>query len=172
VCASPEAPTRALLSRRGRRRFARLARRLLLLGVAVGGGAGAALNAWRDPVIALFTGEPGAVAVLRGPVWALLCAMQPVNGAVFVYDGLLYATQSFAWVRARARNAAGGRQGACDALPVHECFYAMQGRQAGATWVTGQSRTDAMLLLGYAVRRCSTVDLRSLHAEGRLSIVS
>jgi len=29
-----------------------------------------------------------------------------------------------------------------------------------------------MLLLGYAVRRCSTVDLRSLHAEGRLSIVS
>ncbi len=172
VCPALEAPMRALLSRRGRRRFARLARRVLLLGVAVGGGAGAALNAWRDPVIALFTGEPGAVAVLRGPVWALLCAMQPVNGAVFVYDGLLYATQSFAWVRARARNAAGGRQGACDALPVHECFYAMQGRQAGATWVTGQSRTDAMLLLGYAVRRCSTVDLRSLHAEGRLSIVS
>ena len=72
---------------------------MLLLGVAVGGASGAALHAWRDGVIVLFTGEPRAVAILHGPVWGVVCAAQPINGAVFVYDGLLYATQSFAWVR-------------------------------------------------------------------------
>lgn len=71
---------------------------MLLLGVAVGGASGAALHAWRDGVIVLFTGEPRAVSILHGPVWGVVCAMQPINGAVFVYDGLLYATQSFAWV--------------------------------------------------------------------------
>lgn len=29
----------------------------------------------------------------------MLCALQPVNALVFVYDGLLYATRSFAYVR-------------------------------------------------------------------------
>jgi len=169
----------ALLSRQGRRRFARLARRVLLLGVAVGGGAGAALNAWRDPVIALFTGEPGAVAVLRGPVWALLCAMQPVNGAVFVYDGLLYATQSFAWVRARACSAAGGRQWcpATRALPIRESFHAVRGWQSARCTVQVQigcrvpPARDAMRLLGHSVRRCSTVALLGLHAHARSKII-
>ena len=32
-------------------------------------------------------------------VWPLLCSMQVLNAAVFVYDGLIYATQSFAYVR-------------------------------------------------------------------------
>ena len=37
--------------------------------------------------------------LLRTPLWALLCALQPVNSLVFVYDGLLFATQSFAYAR-------------------------------------------------------------------------
>ena len=32
-------------------------------------------------------------------VWPLLCSMQVLNAAVFVYDGLIYATHSFAYVR-------------------------------------------------------------------------
>ena len=32
-------------------------------------------------------------------VWPLLCACQTVNALVFVYDGVLYATQSFAYLR-------------------------------------------------------------------------
>ena len=32
-------------------------------------------------------------------VWPLLCGMQVVNALVFVYDGLIYATQDWAYVR-------------------------------------------------------------------------
>ncbi|KAK9836028.1 hypothetical protein WJX81_007032 [Elliptochloris bilobata] len=99
VLGSRLAPAGPAAHLRDPRRFARLARRVLLLGVLVGGASGAALHAWRDAIIVLFTAEPRAVAALRGPVWVVVCVMQPINGAVFVYDGLLYATQSFAWVR-------------------------------------------------------------------------
>jgi len=37
--------------------------------------------------------------VLRGRLWFFLCLAQPINAGVFVYDGLMYATQSFACAR-------------------------------------------------------------------------
>lgn len=40
-----------------------------------------------------------AGAVLRGRLWFFLCLAQPINAGVFVYDGLMYATQSFACAR-------------------------------------------------------------------------
>lgn len=54
---------------------------------------------YRSTVIAVFSDDPHTVAALSTRLWALLCAFQVVNGATFVYDGLLYALQAFAFVR-------------------------------------------------------------------------
>ena len=37
--------------------------------------------------------------MLRGRLWLVLCAAQPINAAAFVYDGLIYAVQAFAYTR-------------------------------------------------------------------------
>jgi Na+-driven multidrug efflux pump len=63
------------------------------MGLAVGGASAATLWAGEARITAIFTSDPQAVAALRGPLWALLCVAQPINAAVFVYDGLMYATQ-------------------------------------------------------------------------------
>lgn len=74
--------------------------RLLLLGGAFGCAFAAALFALRDAVAAAFTRDPAVVAALVAPeVWRTLCLAQPLNALVFVYDGLVYAFQDFAYVR-------------------------------------------------------------------------
>lgn len=75
-----------------------LARRLLLLGLSVGLVALTVLLAARHPLQRLFTHDVVTLQVVDG-VWLLLALMQPVNAAVFVYDGLLYAMQAFAFKR-------------------------------------------------------------------------
>ena len=75
-----------------------LARRLLLMGLAVGLLALAVLLGLRPQVQRLFTHDSATRRAMDG-VWLLLSLMQPVNAAVFVYDGLLYAMQAFAFKR-------------------------------------------------------------------------
>ena len=76
----------------------RLTVRIAALGVATGVGAAAVMAAYRDGIASLFTRDAAVVGALRD-AWPLLCALQPINATVFVYDGLMYATQSFAFVR-------------------------------------------------------------------------
>jgi Na+-driven multidrug efflux pump len=59
----------------------------------------AAFLAFRDQLIRTFTSDAGATAILRGNIWLMLSLVQPINAGVFCTDGLLYATQSFAFVR-------------------------------------------------------------------------
>ena len=82
-----------------RRAFQWLSGRLLAMGCAVGLLAGALMWANQAWAISLFTRDPATVAVLRGRLWAVLCVAQPINAAVFVYDGLIYAVQAFAYTR-------------------------------------------------------------------------
>ena len=78
----------------------RLTRILAALGLATGLAAALLLLALRDTLAAAFTRHPATRGLLTsGALWPLLCALQPVNSLVFVYDGLLYATRSFAYVR-------------------------------------------------------------------------
>jgi hypothetical protein len=46
----------------------------------------------------MFTGNAETREALRG-VWTILVVAQPINAAVFVYDGFIYASHSFAYVR-------------------------------------------------------------------------
>lgn len=100
---------------------------LAYLGVGTGAIAAGLLGALQRPLSAAFTRD-AAAAVLLAQLWPLLCALQPINAVVFgapapprpratvttpppprpptrprlpptVYDGLLYATRSFSFVR-------------------------------------------------------------------------
>ena len=80
-------------------------RRLVAYGLVVGAVCAAGLWFLRDSIVGLFyapSSSDKATAAVRAAlvaVWPLLCAMQVPNALVFVYDGLIYATQSFAFVR-------------------------------------------------------------------------
>merc|ERR1712070_1236401 len=71
--------------------------RLLALGVVTGVCAAVAMGSLRPQLAGLFTRDAHVKALLY-TAWPLLCALQPINAAVFVYDGLLYATRSFGFV--------------------------------------------------------------------------
>ena len=72
---------------------------LCVLGLGTGVAAGVLLAVLRDPLITVFTRNTATIELLRGPLWVVLCVLQPINALVFVYDGLLYATRSFRYVR-------------------------------------------------------------------------
>lgn len=81
------------------RKFRVLTLRLVGMGLAVGLASAAAIWTNEEHIIALFTSDLETKATLRGRLWFFLCLAQPINAAVFVYDGLMYATQSFACTR-------------------------------------------------------------------------
>ncbi|CAL5227558.1 g10550 [Coccomyxa viridis] len=81
------------------RKFRLLTMRLLGMGLFVGIACGLGIWAAQDRIIHLFTSDAEAIAVLKNKLWAILCLAQPINSGIFVYDGLLYATSSFAWAR-------------------------------------------------------------------------
>lgn len=81
------------------RMFQSLAAQTLLLGIGTGACIGGVFMAFRIGIVATFTSDPETASALPTRLWALLCAFQVVNGATFVYDGLLYALQAFAFVR-------------------------------------------------------------------------
>ncbi len=77
-----------------------LTRRLILLAVSLGCVHMLLFAAFGVQLIGLFTRDTETIRILRGPLWLVLTAAQPVNSAVYVLDGLLYATQSFPFVAA------------------------------------------------------------------------
>ncbi|EIE23957.1 hypothetical protein COCSUDRAFT_62487 [Coccomyxa subellipsoidea C-169] len=81
------------------RNFRVLTLRLVGMGLAVGLASAAAIWTNEESIIALFTSDPETKSTLQGRLWFFLCLAQPINAAVFVYDGLMYATQSFACAR-------------------------------------------------------------------------
>jgi Na+-driven multidrug efflux pump len=56
------------------------------------------LVVYRDPIIAAFTSDAAAITILH-TVWPLLCWMQPINAAIFAFDGLYTATRSWRYIR-------------------------------------------------------------------------
>ena len=62
--------------------------------------AAAGMFLFRDPILDLFNVEnKKATFVLLKSIWPILCAMQVINAAVFVLDGLIYAAHAFRFVR-------------------------------------------------------------------------
>lgn len=76
-----------------------LCRRVLLSGLAIGTAFGIAFFVAQDWLISLFTQSQDTIRILHHILWPLICLVQPLNSLVFVYDGLLYASQSFAYTR-------------------------------------------------------------------------
>ncbi|DBB06548.1 TPA: hypothetical protein ACH3X1_012088 [Trebouxia sp. C0004] len=76
-----------------------LCNRVLLSGLAIGTLCGFGFFVAEDWLISLFTKADVTVDILHNNLWSLLCVVQPLNSLVFVYDGLLYASQSFAFTR-------------------------------------------------------------------------
>ncbi len=72
---------------------------LACLGLFTGVLAGILLWGLRSHLITAFTSHVATRGLLDGPLWLLLCVLQPVNALVFVYDGLLYAVRAFRFVR-------------------------------------------------------------------------
>ena len=50
-------------------------------------------------IILLFTQDQSVIDVLEDKTWLLMVLIQPINSLVFVYDGLMYAAQSFVFIR-------------------------------------------------------------------------
>ncbi|EDQ90639.1 uncharacterized protein MONBRDRAFT_24224 [Monosiga brevicollis MX1] len=75
-----------------------LATQLLCLGFGIGTTVLVILCAARAPIQELFTSDEETLARLRS-TWWLLAGMQPINSLVFVFDGILYAVQAFAYKR-------------------------------------------------------------------------
>jgi Na+-driven multidrug efflux pump len=73
--------------------------RVLNAGLLFGLAAGLVFGIFRRRVIGMFTSDVATIQVLSGGVWGILCLSQPLNGLVFVYDGLMYASQSFTFIR-------------------------------------------------------------------------
>ena len=76
-----------------------LCNRILLSGLAIGTVCGFGFFVAEDWLISLFTKADVTIDILHNNLWSLLCVVQPLNSLVFVYDGLLYASQSFAFTR-------------------------------------------------------------------------
>jgi len=53
----------------------------------------------RDAIIDSFTESKETADILRAGTWNLLVLIQPINSLVFVYDGLMMASQSFVFIR-------------------------------------------------------------------------
>ena len=77
-----------------------LTNRVLMAGLLSGTVAGLVFQLAAAPTISTFTSDPHVAAVLASSgAWAVLAAAQPLNGLLFVFDGLLLATQRFDFIR-------------------------------------------------------------------------
>lgn len=52
-----------------------------------------------DAIMTLFTQDQSVIDILKDRTWTLMVLIQPINSLVFVYDGLMYASQSFVFIR-------------------------------------------------------------------------
>ncbi|PRW58447.1 MATE efflux family [Chlorella sorokiniana] len=82
------------------RHMRRLTARVLWSGGLLGAAAGLGFHLARGSMPHWFTSDPAVVeALLGGGAWTVLALAQPMNGLLFVFDGLMYATQAFRYVR-------------------------------------------------------------------------
>ncbi len=77
-----------------------LSRRLLRLGLCVGIGFFALYYSIETWVVGLFTDQPEITAGLKN-IWFWLAVTQPLNAAAYVFDGILFGTKAFAFLRRR-----------------------------------------------------------------------
>lgn len=76
------------------RHMRRLTARVLWSGGLLGAAAGLGFHLARGSMPHWFTSDPAVVeALLGGGAWTVLALAQPMNGLLFVFDGLMYATQ-------------------------------------------------------------------------------
>ena len=73
--------------------------RVLGAGLLAGIIAGVSFALRREFIISFFTVDAAVADELRNGTWFILSVSQPINGLVFVYDGLMYASQSFTFIR-------------------------------------------------------------------------
>lgn len=76
-----------------------LCTRILASGLLIGIACGVTFFAAENNIISLFTTDPETINLLKHYLWLVICVAQPLNSLVFIYDGLLYASQSFAFTR-------------------------------------------------------------------------
>ena len=74
-----------------------IARRLLVLGIGLGIGFAAALAAVAPWLPLWFTDDAGVIAAVRS-VYVLVVVMQPLNAAVFVWDGIVIGASDFTYL--------------------------------------------------------------------------
>ena len=72
---------------------------MLGAGLLAGIIAGVSFALRREFIISFFTVDAAVADELRNGTWFILSVSQPINGLVFVYDGLMYASQSFTFIR-------------------------------------------------------------------------
>lgn len=77
----------------------RLIMRVLSAGLITGVAAAIVFQVKADAIMGLFTRNEKTLAILKNGTWQLLVLVQPLNSLVFVYDGLMYASQSFTFIR-------------------------------------------------------------------------
>lgn len=75
-----------------------LAHRLLLFGAAAGLAFAVAYGIFRRPLQGIFTNDPAVMSLLDG-IWWVLALTQPINAMAYVYDGLLFGSRDFAFLR-------------------------------------------------------------------------
>jgi Na+-driven multidrug efflux pump len=68
---------------------ARMGRTLIVCGAVAGLSFGAAFIAAESSIIRFFTESPEVIAAIGGGLFLLVALMQPLNGIVFVIDGVL-----------------------------------------------------------------------------------
>ena len=77
----------------------RLITRVLSAGLITGVAAAILFQVKAEAIMSLFTRNKKTLSILRNGTWELLVLVQPLNSVVFVYDGLMYASQSFTFIR-------------------------------------------------------------------------
>lgn len=89
----------ALLAADAKKHLIILIKKVLSAGLIAGVAAACVFGIGRERIIAMFTNDADIIGVLRHHTWTVLVLSQPLNGCVFVYDGLMYASQSFTFIR-------------------------------------------------------------------------
>ena len=88
-----------MLAADARKHLQKIIFRVLSAGLLAGISACAIFAFAKSNIIGMFTVDSATIQVLNAGTWWILTVSQPVNGLVFVYDGLMYASQSFTFIR-------------------------------------------------------------------------
>ncbi len=102
------------------------ARRMIMWGLAAGGGLGALMVALRPVLPEAFTDDPAVMARASFVLW-FVAGLQPLNGIVFVLDGVLIGAGD-------ARFLAGAMAAAAALFLVGAVLVASSGAGLGALW--------------------------------------